>query len=85
MSRSPLYRAFTPDDLFDLVVRRGLHFDQSRQTGVVFHMMSALGECGSLGFVAVGESPEEANALYQRTLAVLDEEAHAAVQTRLLK
>jgi len=82
---SPLYRAFTPDDLFDLVVRRGLHFDQSRQTGVVFHMMSALGECGSLGFVAVGETPEEAEALYQRTLAVLDEEAQAAVQTQALK
>jgi hypothetical protein len=76
---SPLYRAFTPDDLFDMVVRRGLHFDQSRQTGVVFHMMSALGDCGSLGLVAVGESPEEANALYQRTLTVLDEEAQAAV------
>jgi hypothetical protein len=82
---SPLYRAFTPDDLFDLVVRRGLHFDQARQTGVVFHMMSALGECGSLGLVAVGESPEEANALYQRTLAVLDEEAQAAVRTQALK
>jgi hypothetical protein len=82
---SPLYRAFTPDDLFDMVVRRGLHFDQSRQTGVVFHMMSALGECGSLGFVAVGESPEEANTLYQRTLTVLDEEAHAAVQAQPLK
>jgi hypothetical protein len=81
---SPLYRAFTPDDLFDMVVRRGLHFDQSRQTGVVFHMMSALGECGSLGLVAVGESPKEANGLYQRTLAVLDEEAQAAVKAQPL-
>jgi hypothetical protein len=81
---SPLYRAFTPDDLFDMVVRRGLHFDQARQTGVVFHMLSALGECGSLGLVAVGESPEEANALYQRTLTVLDEEAQAAVQSQPL-
>ena len=36
-SASPLYRAFATDDLFDLVVRRGLHFDQTRQTGVIFH------------------------------------------------
>lgn len=75
------YRAFTPDDLFDLVVRRGLHFDQARQTGIVFHMMSGLGENGLMGMVAVGESPEEARALYDRTLTILDEEAAAALQS----
>ncbi|HEY8670179.1 MAG TPA: hypothetical protein VIL63_05020, partial [Terriglobales bacterium] len=37
---SSRYRGYTPDDLFDLVVRRGLHFGQVRQTGVVFHMLS---------------------------------------------
>ena len=42
----PAYRGLTPDDLFDIVVRHGLHFDQSRQTGVVFHMMAALAEGG---------------------------------------
>ena len=57
---SPRYRGFTPDDLFDLVVRRGLHFGQVRQTGVVFHMLSALGSAGRLGLTAVGDSPEEA-------------------------
>ena len=36
---SPHYRVFTPDDLFDIVARRGLHFDQTRQTGVVLHML----------------------------------------------
>ncbi|HEY4720781.1 MAG TPA: peptide ligase PGM1-related protein, partial [Anaerolineae bacterium] len=77
---SPLYRAFTPDDLFDIVVRRGLHFDQSRQVGVVFHMISALGECGQLGLVAVAESPDEAEAMYRRTISVLDEEAQAALK-----
>src|SRR5437667_9211238 len=35
---SPHYRTLTPDDLFDIVVRYNLHFDQTRQTGVVFHM-----------------------------------------------
>src|SRR5437667_4089245 len=29
---SALYRAFTPDDLFDLAARHGIHFDQTRQT-----------------------------------------------------
>ena len=74
---SRAYRMLTPDDLFDIVVRHGLHFDHARQTGVVFHMMSALGEHGRTGLTAVGESPEEAEALYERTLAVLDEETSA--------
>jgi hypothetical protein len=82
--QSPAYRAFSPDDLFDLVVRRGLHFDQARQVGVVFHMMSALGEAGLMGMVAVGESPREARALYDRTLTILDEEAAAALQSNPL-
>lgn len=81
---SDAYRVLTADDLFDLAVRTGLHFDQSRQTGVVFHMMSALGEHGRTGLTAVEESPEQAYALYERAVATLDEEAESALaQNRL--
>jgi PGM1 C-terminal domain len=71
---SPRYRTLTPDDLFDIVVRHNLHFDQTRQTGVVFHMMSALGELGRTGLTAVGNSHEDAKATYDRAIAILDEE-----------
>ena len=71
---SPRYRTLTPDDLFDIVVRHNLHFDQTRQTGVVFHMMSALGELGRTGLTAVGNSHPDAKAMYERAVAVLDEE-----------
>jgi len=71
---SPAYRTLTPDDLFDIVVRHNLHFGQRRQTGVVFHMMSALGELGRMGLTAVGNSHEEAKATYDRAVAVLNEE-----------
>ena len=81
---SPLYRAFTTDDLFDIVVRRGLHFDQTRQTGVIFHMMSALAENGSVGLTSVGDSHEEADSLYKKAVAALDEEAAAALAPRPL-
>src|SRR5438067_5583638 len=74
---SPAYRTLTPDDLFDIVVRHHLHFDQTRQTGVVFHMMSALGELGRTGLTAVGNSHEDAKATYERAVAVLDEETGA--------
>jgi hypothetical protein len=71
---SPRYRTLTPDDLFDIVVRHNLHFDQTRQTGVVFHMMSALGELGRTGMTAVGNSHDDAKATYDRAVAVLDQE-----------
>ena len=71
---SPAYRTLTPDDLFDIVVRHNLHFGQTRQTGVVFHMMIALGELGRMGLTAVGNSHEEARATYDRAVAVLNEE-----------
>ena len=77
---SPLYRMFTPELLFDIIVRHGLHFDQTRQTGVVFHMMSALGECGRTGITAVGDSREQADAIYARAVAVLDAEALAGLE-----
>ncbi|HEX2030826.1 MAG TPA: peptide ligase PGM1-related protein [Actinomycetota bacterium] len=72
------YRGLTPDDLFDIVVRHGLHFDQSRQTGVVFHMISALPEYGRVGLTAIGDSHEQADDLYGRTVAALDEETKGA-------
>jgi PGM1 C-terminal domain/ATP-grasp domain len=69
------YRGLTPDDLFDIATRRGLHFDDARQTGVVFHMMAALAEEGWLGLTAVGDSPADADRIYREATAILDEEA----------
>src|SRR6058998_2927471 len=82
---SPQYRTLTPEDLFDIVVRHNLHFGQTRQTGVVFHMMSALGELGRMGLTAVGNSHEEARATYDRAIAVLDEEARGEAQPATAK
>jgi hypothetical protein len=71
---SPRYRALTHDDLFDIAMRHRLHFDPTRQTGVVFHMMSSLGDRGRVGLTAVAGSHDEADALYRRTVATLDAE-----------
>ncbi len=77
---SPAYRALTHERLFDRTIREDLHFNQARQTGVVFHMLSGLTEQGRLGLTAVGDSPEEARALYDRVGTALDEEAREALQ-----
>jgi len=71
---SERYRGLTPEDLFDIALRHGLHFDQTRLKGIVFHMMSALPESGRTGLTAVGDSPEEADRLYARFLDVLAKE-----------
>jgi PGM1 C-terminal domain len=76
--QSPLYRVFTHHDLFDLVACHRLHFDQARQQGVVFHMMNAIGEEGMVGLTSVANTPEEAEALYQKTVRALDTEARRA-------
>jgi len=76
--QSPLYRVFTHHDLFDLVACHRLHFDQARQQGVVFHMMNAIGEEGMVGLTSVANTPEEAEALYQKTVQALDAEARRA-------
>jgi hypothetical protein len=75
---SPDYRVFTHHDLFDIVARHRLHYDHARQRGVVFHMMNALGENGLTGMTAIGDSHEDAMALHQSTVGVLDEEAKSS-------
>jgi hypothetical protein len=81
---STAYRALAPDDLFDIAVRRGLHFDQARQTGIVFHMLATLAENGRFGAVAIGNSPAEADQLSGRMQEVVDEEARLALAPRPL-
>jgi len=76
--QSPSLRALTINDLFDVVARHRIHFDQARQVGVVFHMMSCLTEHGRVGLTAVGNSPTEADALYRRAERILLDEARSA-------
>jgi PGM1 C-terminal domain len=76
---SPALRGLSLDDLFDVVARHRLHFDQARQSGVVFHMMSCLTEHGRIGMTAVGDSPADAERTYRRAEKVLLDEARAAL------
>lgn len=73
-------KVLTVADLFDVVVRQGLHFDQARRTGVVFHMISCLTECGRIGMTAVGDSPAEASRIYDDAESVLLGEADVALE-----
>ena len=73
-------KALTVADLFDIVVTEGLHFDQARRTGVVFHMISCLTEGGRVGLTAVGDDPAHAQQLYEEAQRVLLREAAVALE-----
>ena len=67
----------TTDDLLDLLPAAGLGWDHESQTGVVFHMASAIGGTGNVGVTAVGDSPDAATALFERARSALDAAASA--------
>ena len=77
---SETLRGLMPADLFDIVARHGLHFDQSRQVGIVFHMISCLTEHGRVGLTAVGDTPAEADRRYREAERILLEEARLSLE-----
>ena len=80
----PSLRGLQVEDLFDLLARTGLSFDQARQTGVVFHMLSALTTFGRVGLTAIGRTPAHAQELYDAAeQALLDEAREAATPPSL--
>ena len=69
--------ASRPNDLLDTVAERGLGWDGERETGVVLHMVSALGVAGRIGLTAIGDTLDEARGLYYDVKAAVDEAAAA--------
>jgi hypothetical protein len=77
---SEMLRGLAVSDLFDIVARHGLHFDQSRQVGIVFHMISGLTEHGRIGLTAVADTPTDAERRYHDAERILLEEARHALE-----
>jgi hypothetical protein len=71
---SAQYRGLMPDDLMDILARNRLNFQSTTETGTVFHLMGCLSEFGKLGLTSIGNSLEEAEAIYEQAIAVLDQE-----------
>jgi hypothetical protein len=81
----PLLRGLRVEDLFDLIARTGMHFDQSRQRGVVFHMISAITECGRVGMTAIAETATAAQEVYTAAETALRAEAELALTPQPLR
>jgi hypothetical protein len=71
------YKRFIPEDLIDIVVARRLHFDDTRQQGIVFNLLGALSEFGKLGVVCIAETVDQARAMFDEAAGILDREAKA--------
>jgi hypothetical protein len=72
--KSPAYRGLLPEDLFDISIRNKIHYHPDSGTGVLFYMIGALSQYGKIGMTCIGNSPEQANELFRRTVAILDSE-----------
>ncbi|ERT08816.1 hypothetical protein M595_1129 [Lyngbya aestuarii BL J] len=72
------YQGLLPDDLMDIIAHHGLHFDSSTETGTVFHLMGCLSEFGKLGLTCIGNTPQQAQSIYNQVVEVLDQETAEA-------
>jgi triphosphoribosyl-dephospho-CoA synthetase len=72
--KSERYRGLLPEDLMDIVTVNRLDYSYRTETGVLFHMIGAISQFGKVGLVAIGNSREEADAIFRNTLEVLDAE-----------
>ncbi len=72
--RSDAYCGLLPDDLIEILTINRLHYSLATDSGVLFHLIGAVSEFGKLGLTAIGNSREEADAMYYRALEVLDRE-----------
>lgn len=68
---------FRPQDLLDLALLHDFHFDQTRLTGAVFHMLSAMPTHGFVGVTCIEDSADAAEDLYERVVGFLSEQARA--------
>jgi hypothetical protein len=72
--QSAAYRGLSPEDLIDLMTVNRLHYSHGSESGALFHMIGALSQYGKVGLTAIGSSPEQADAIYEHAISVLDRE-----------
>ena len=73
--QSETFRGLLPEDLIEIVTINSLHYSHNSESGVLFHLVGALSEYGKLGMTAIGNTREEVEAIYGRTLRILGHEA----------
>ncbi|MDB9528650.1 carboxylate-amine ligase [Oscillatoria sp. CS-180] len=70
--QKPDYRGLLPSDLMDIIMSDRLHFNSIEGVGAAFHLMGCLSEYGKLGLTSIGNSPEQADEIYDSVVDSLD-------------
>ncbi|MFZ1262389.1 MAG: peptide ligase PGM1-related protein [Chitinophagaceae bacterium] len=68
------YKGLTPGDLMDIAMLNHLHYDSTKEEGVMFHLIGALSQYGKLGLVCIAGTLERARYFYDETIRVLKQE-----------
>jgi hypothetical protein len=72
----PSLKRLVPQDLHELMMaRKDLHWDPTRQTGAIFHLLGRMSDCGVVSMTAISNSLEEARKLFDETRSYLITEA----------
>jgi len=72
---SAQYRGLLPEDVIDTTTLNRLSYSQRNESGALFYMLGALSEHAWVGMVAIGNSREEAEAVYRQAVDALDRES----------
>lgn len=73
--KSDALKGVTPAQVIDALQRAGIAYDERKKTGVTLHLLGALERYGKLGCVAIGDTREQADSLYEAIGGVLEEVA----------
>jgi len=68
-------KAYVPQDLMETFAGNELHFNNETEKGCVFHLLGALSKYGKVGVTCIGDSAEEAQSIFDRTVQMLHEQA----------
>ena len=80
--KSPDYVGLEPRRVLDALESSGLAFDPVSTRGATLHLLGALEGYGKLGALCIAGSAEEAEEMYERTEALIDEVAKSDRVTR---
>ncbi len=78
---SPRYQGLLPEDLIDISVYNGLHFNPLEEEGVTFHLIGTLSQFGKVGMTCIANSFERADALYDEACRILEGETIRATHS----
>jgi hypothetical protein len=68
-------KSYVPQDLMEIFGGHELHFNNETEKGCVFHLLGALSKYGKVGVTCIGDSLEEAQNIFDRTVEMLHSNA----------